>query len=791
MTSENQLQREVKDDKPDRKSYLDPKPDDSEMLQTLIKDQQSWYSFATDMLDRAYNIMTFLYIDQWDSDVRGRRSQLQKPTMTYNFLVPIIRAILGEARKNSPENKVVGVGEDQNNDSAELRTGLLRRISYECDGPMVYQTALKQAVEIGWGAGQVDICYKKGTFKKYLEIIPCVDYQSCYWDAAAQQPDRSDGDFCGNHWVMGREDFDRMYEEKCPNPISVTNNLYTAYEERDVVIGCNTWKKRYYNVQLCKLSDGTECTAKQAKELIAEREELIAITIAGNERMETDIKKAVKKGLIQSESFPMPYDEIPEPLEIIETRSELDFDLIKYRWVQNEILETETWPGKLLPIVYFEGDSTVLRGDRLPLSFVQDGIDPQKLVNYYGSEVALSVLNSRREQIIGTKKMFQGVEKEWKNPQMVQGFLTYTPDPLAQGSAGKPEFISPQPFHEGLLGAMQQSITQLKQVLGRPDETQGMESNAIAGVAIGKRQQAANNAVNVYIDNWERGIKQMGKVQLELMKFIYDDEQVIQVREADGAMKSVPINKPTGNFEYNQMGDPTKEIIENDMSAGEYDVEVTVAGSYDQQQLEKINTFKDFISMLAQVSPQSPQSIIDLVPKMIGLENAVEIQNRLKATAPPQLQAIMEGKDPKDIPPPPPSPMEIAEQKQQEFAMAELKVKEEGMRADSQLKQQQIAVDEQKTENARLELMINAQLAGLDADAAVQKSHASLLSTRIKSATEIEKAHINRGTEHLKHATETVKHHTERMGHTAKLAQAHMKVLDQHIKNQSMGMDDE
>ena len=771
MTSENQLQKmEVKEPK---RKYLED-DDSADMLQTLIKNQQSWYSFATDMLERAYNIMTFLYIDQWDGDVRNRRSQTQKPTMTYNFLVPIIRSILGEARKNSPENKVVGTGENPNNDAAELRTGLLRNISYKCDSPMIYQTALKHSVEIGWGSAQVDICYKKGTFKKYVEMLPSVDYQSCYWDPAAQQADRSDGDYCGNHWVMALEDFKRMYPD-CDNPVSVINNLYTQNEERKVVIGCNTWKKKYYNVKLCKLSDGTECTDKEAKQLIKERDELIVETMQRINLLKAEIKKGLKIGIIE-EPIEITED-LPPQLEIVDSRSELDYDLIKYRWVNNEILEEEKWPGKLLPIVYFEGDSTVLRGDRIALSFVQDGIDPQKLINYYGSEVALSVLNSRREQVIGTKAMFLGVEKEWKNPQSVQGFLTYNPDPIAQGSGGKPEFISPQPFHEGLLSAMQSSIMQLKQVLGRPDETQGMESNAISGIAISRRQQAANNAVNVYIDNWERGIKQVGKVILELLPFVHPEEELLQVREADGNVRSVEFNKPTGNFEYDENGDPAQEIIENDLSEGEYDVEVQVSGSYDQQQLDKINTFKDFIGLLAQVSPQSPQAIIDLVPKMIGLENAVEVQKRLIATAPPPMKAIIEGKDPAELPPPPPDPMIMIEQKKSEVAMADIKQKEQASMMDGQLKQQQIAVDKQKADNARLELILDAELAGINAQAAIEKAHSGIVSTKIRSQSELQKAHINQSTADIKHSTEKIKHHTQRMGHTAKINQEMVKSL--------------
>ncbi len=233
-------------------------------------------------------------------------------------------------------------------------------------------------------------------------------------------------------------------------------------------------------------------------------------------------------------------------------------------------------------------------------------------------------------------------------------------------------------------------------------------------------------------------------------------------------MKTVGINKPTGNFMYDEEGNPAESLIENDMTDGDYDVEVQVSGSYDMQQLEKMNAFKEFLTMVAQVDPSKPGTIIDLVPKMYGLENAVEIQNRFVATAPPTLQAIIEGKNPKDVPLPPPDPMQQMEAAKGEIAMQEIQLKREELQANMQLKGAEIEVAKQKESNARLKIIIDAQLAGVDANAAIEKANASIMTARIKSASEIEKAHINRGTEHLKQGTEAIKHHTQRMGHIAK-----------------------
>lgn len=746
--------------------------DDDELLQCLIKEQQSWYSFFTDALQRAYNVMTFLYIDQWDDNISAQRKIRNKPSMTFNLLVPIIRAILGEARRNSPENKVIGTGKNQNSKDAELRTGILRYIAYHCSADVIYQDALKQMIEIGWGGAIVDICYKKGTFEKYMELIACSDYQSFYWDCSAQATDRSDGDFCGMHNVMGAEDFTRSFQH-IENPISVINNLYTTYESRDVVIFCTTWRKEYFNVDLAKLSDGRTVTKKEAKQIIQQREDEIKLALELFAKEARAMKTALKKG--EAIEPVIMEEDIPEPLEIVDERSEIDYKIFKIRWVQNAIIDKEEWPGKMLPGVYFNGDSTVIRGERIPLSFIQEAVDSQKLVNYYGSEIALSVLNSRREKSMGTPAMFKGHEDAWRNADNVQGALLYNIDPQAGASGGKPEIISPPVFNESLLSAMQATIAQLKQVLGRPDETQGMESNAIAGVAIGKRQQAANNGVNLYLDNWEKGIETIGKIQLELLPFVYDSEQDIQIKNANGNMDTVTVNKSSDQMIYDENGEPQDQMIENDLSQGDYDVEVSVSGSYDSQQLEKINAFKEFVSMLAQASPQSIQAIIDLVPEMVSLEDSVEVTERLRAIAPPQIKALIDGQDPDKVAQEQQNqvPPEVQMQMQQmELQQKTLDLKQQQIQMEHDAKIKQLEVDEQKIEAQKLQSILEAQAKGVDVKLAIHESQQETQRVAMKSAAEVEKAHLNQGTEHLKHAT-------QRMGHIAKLDQILKKNANQ------------
>ena len=187
----------------------DKKSEDEELKEYMLN-VNSWYGYYNEHIDRARNFKTFLYVDQWEVEVRKAREALSKPTMQFNKLVSIIRSICGEQRENSPQLAVRGIKDNYNQGDVDLRTDLIRQISYASDSDIVYQLASKDCLEAGWGAVYVAREYEnEDTFNQCLKIKAIQDFQSAFWDPAAQEPDKSDGDFCGFYKIMSRDDFKR------------------------------------------------------------------------------------------------------------------------------------------------------------------------------------------------------------------------------------------------------------------------------------------------------------------------------------------------------------------------------------------------------------------------------------------------------------------------------------------------------------------------------------------------------------------------------------------------------
>lgn len=672
-------------------------PMDNSLLSDAVNKVNAWYSYFNEHIERARNFLTFLYVDQWDMNIRQAREQVNKATMEFNQITSIVRGILGEFRNNSPSLTVRGIGKDIPQQAIDIREGLIRNIEYESDADIAYQIAGRHGLECGWGSARVVAEYEdENSVLQVLRIKPIMDFQSAFWDPTATDANKLDGDYCGVYTLMSMEKFKKFYGKKCPNPESVsglTGNYYIRWNTRDTVLVAEMYYKDYYDKKIIQLSDGRTFDADEAKEILDMQQEYLDAN-----------PDAELLGF--------------KPLEIAVEREVRDYKIKHIKFVQNKILEEADYPGRLLPIPYIEGDSTIIDGEVIPIPYIQDAIDTQKLINYIGSEIAYGILRSRKETIIATSDMIEGHEDDWLNPQRVQGWLEYNWD----DKAGKPEFIKPPAFSADFLLAYQNASQDLMKILGRFEESRGEETNAISGKAINARQRAANKPVNLYDDNNQRGIKTIGKILLDMMPHIYDTERTVMVRGRDNKSRAVEINKQVGFNPLPNMD--VKPQIENDMTSGKFDIEIRVDGSYDAQQAQAM----DIMIRLATINPKIADLIPDLMAEVSGLENTPQLIERLKTLVPPDILAKEEGLPPPPPPPPPPvDPMIEIENKR-------LMLQAQKDEKDAEIKERQLVINEQK-------VILDGSKIGAQNEA-----------TYAKAAAEVHKVNVEKDIAILNHA---------------------------------------
>lgn len=700
---------------------------ESDKIQCYIDDIEDFYNGFNDYIYRARNILTFLYVDQWDYQVRINREAVGKPTLSFNQLVPMLRAICGEQRDNTPALAVRDISTNFKVPQQQIDdlTDLLREIFYRSDADIVFQIAFKQMLECGWGTCHVRTKYENNEdFRQCIYIEPVVDFQAAFWDRRAQLPDKSDGDFCGVYQIISREQFRREYPDiEEPESLTTNGDYYLPWVDEDAVVIGEIYRKEYFTKTLVELSHGKTLEKKDADKLLKMQDKALEehphledlgyqrIEVAKDENGNDKIRKLV------------------------------DYKMKHVKFIQNAMLEETNYPGKILPLPYGEGDSTVIDGQRIPLPYVQESIDAQKLINYIGSEIAYAIVRSRKETIIGTETNFEGNPDVWQNPEQVQGALTYKVD----SSGNKPEFINPPIFNPVLLQTYGNFIGEIQRTTGYNNEAQGIETNAHTEGAIAMRQSASRLPVNVYQDNLKRLIKNVGSIILDLAPHIIDNEQTVIVRGHDNNTRQVTFNKRSG-MRMNADGE-LEDVISNNLKDGKYDIEVRVDGNFDEQRAAAL----DFLLKLAAVNPAVGNLIPDMIAENSGLEQSQKLIERFKTLIPPQILAKEEGKPPPPPPPPPPSPPEIIVaqiKSQNELKIAQMKQASEiaKIQMEAQLKggdykttYYQALADITKA-NAEVIKSNNAvKESALDHSATVQEAHSdfaqSLINAEIKRAT--------------------------------------------------------
>src|SRR5260221_12888110 len=157
--------------------------DEAEVLKKAREDLVLWDGYFGENIVRGKDDMNFVLRDQWSAVERSEFSRLFKPAMTFNKLYDVTKKVVGEQRKNKPDLIVRSLTGKSTQKQIDLRADLVRTISYQSQNDLVYQTAFKQALMMGFGAFEICLEYESPrSFNKIVryDIIP--DATMCSWD---------------------------------------------------------------------------------------------------------------------------------------------------------------------------------------------------------------------------------------------------------------------------------------------------------------------------------------------------------------------------------------------------------------------------------------------------------------------------------------------------------------------------------------------------------------------------------------------------------------------------------
>lgn len=645
--------------------------DEQEVLERANQNLNTWNSYFNENITRGKDDMNFVLRDQWTAVERSEFTRLFKPAMTFNKLYDATKKIAGEQRKNKPDLIVRSLTGKATQDQINLRADLVRTISYQSQNDLVYQTAFRSALMLGFGAYQVMVDYENPrSFNKIIRYDLIPDATMCSWDPTATKPHKGDGNFCSRRYVYTRDEFFATYPYVI-NPVSYVDPymlLDFQWQTRDTIIVCDEFVKEWFPLVIFKVKIGdkiSSVTKDEFEELMADFK--IKLEIAGNGEARKIIEKLK-----------------PQKLEERQTQ---DYRIMHYRLIRDRIIDFSEWPSRQLPIPFVDGDSYYIEGRQYTKSFIHEARDAQKFINYVGSEIAAEIKNRRREQWLGTPDNIIGYEQDWRNPELQMGILRAKPDPK---TGQMPQKMAAWDLSPALIANFQRGTQDIREILGF-SEAEQLQGRDVSGKARRERKLEGSMSAYVFFDNLNQAVEQGGRIVNDLLPYIIgDDERSMVISKKDGKSESVIIN---------HMQDDGS--VKNTLDGGDFDVEIDTGPSFAVQKDIALEFFQQTIAN----NPQVFNLIADLWAGNLDIEQMEQVKDRLKNLVPPQILAKEEGKQ---LPPQPPSPQEQMMQLEMQLKQSQL-----------QERAQELAIRQKKHELEKAEIILDAQK--MSADMEMQK----------------------------------------------------------------------
>ena len=415
-------------------SDKDDLKDDLEAFDRAVESEADQRREALDMLK-------FVKLgEQWPGDVKSQRELEGRPCLVINRLPAFGKQVTNDARQNRPMIKTHPIGDKADRETAEIYNGLIRNIEYTSNADVAYDTALDFAVNCGIGYTMVNIDYANtDNFDKDIKIERVDNPFAIYGDPESKAADSSDWNSAFVIQKMTKDAFERRWPKAKSEGFDKSDANSGWFEDERIQVA-ERWERMLVPSTLIKLSDGSIMAEPEFLKL-QDVLTVNGVTVTGTR--ETQIHKVIQRIISGA-----------------------------------EVLETNPWAGRYIPIVPCYGDEVNVDGKRSFQSLFHFAKDAQRNYNYHRSMITELGALAPKTPFIGPTGAFDTDVDKWTTANnQAHSFIQYDGQmpPQRQGFAGPPP------------GVMQEALAasdDMKTIMGLYDASLGARSNETSGRAI-------------------------------------------------------------------------------------------------------------------------------------------------------------------------------------------------------------------------------------------------------------------------------------------------------------------
>ena len=639
----------------------------AKIVQEVRENAELHWNHERTNIDEATIDQRFRANDQWPEAAKRQREAEGRPMLTFNQMNQFINQVVNPIRQADIAIKTSPVDGKSDPELSKVYNGLLRQIQYHSSARAVYAHALD--CQAGCGIGAFRICHDyrdHESFDQEIYIERINNPLAVGWDPAARDPVRSDA-----MWMFIAES-GPVSTVKAKWPDKATEDVETMQAYGDTTFWYSTEAVRvaeYYRKvpvkkTLAKLQDG----------------QVIDIT---------DKKGEAELG----------------QLGIVATRKVNSYKIEKYFVSGRDVLEgPHEVPGCYIPIILVIGGEVAMEKGAYRFGVTRFARDAQQMYNMTRTAQAESIGNSPKAPYMVTDKMVSKHKGDWDTlNKSNRPYQRYTPDKDApQGPKREnPIVVQPALTEEALMlkDDMQTGV-------GVTLAQQGKRSNETSGVAIDARKLQGEIANYGFLDNFTTSLEHAGRVLVDWIPKIYDNERVMRIIGEDGKEEqTVPIN-------FVIYGQDQQPVMINDLNAAKFDVRVSVGPGYSTRRAEAAAAISEFMKAMP---PEMAAVMADLVATNSDWAGHEEIAKRLKALLQKTMPGIVEAAEAKEGETPPQQQEGPPPELQMQMVLTQLK--------DAMAKVEKTMAETQKTQAQTLQIQAQTDKTTAETASVVQGVH--------------------------------------------------------------------
>lgn len=456
-------------------------------------------------------------------------TRTKKPDLQFNIQEAYISRLRGEFSKQEPSLSV-SAQDDMPVDEKQIEVvdGHIRHIMFEANkqNGCEYNT-YTETLSGGFSVWKVWTEYANPmSFHQVIKWDRAYDPTLTGFDPLARNLTKNDGRFCFELFPILKEQFEKEYPNLDGNQFkySKSNTGFSwSYRagKQEIVLICDFYEKKKKKVNIVWLANGNVLTQDQYDE----------------EMLKWDSQKPTE-----------------QPANVILKRRTEITTIVRYRFVENMVLEYTETDYEELPLIFVDGNSQLIRDQsdgpvsQITRSYVYHLEGTQRLKNFAGQTLAGELQNMVTHKWVVAKEAIPAQYLDAYKDNQVPNVLIYNHLMVDQADVQLP------PPREVMRPPIPQEITntfmitdQLSQViLGSYDASLGVNDNQLSGVAIVEGATQSNSAAMPYVVGYMQALNQLAACLVSLIPKIYTLPRHLPVRDTTGKKNTIRINGSDG-----------------------------------------------------------------------------------------------------------------------------------------------------------------------------------------------------------------------------------------------------